>query len=134
MDDKLPRSIDNEFIRLRNWGGISGLRFIDGGQAVVNLISSDLFRLIRALIEVEEHSVDPDTETLSALKILEQRYFSEDSRLLHIEAIVPIAVNGVRFDPIVDHDAPLLVEKHRLRKEQRSLDREIDRESPDTDA
>lgn len=129
MDEKLPRSIDNEFIRLRSWGGVSAFRFIDGGQAVVHLTSADVFALIRALIEVEEHSVDTDTEALSALKVLEQRYFSDDSRLFHVEAIVPIAVNGVRLEPIVDHDDPLLVEKRRLRAEQRRLDAEL----PDDD-
>jgi hypothetical protein len=132
MDEKLSRSLDNEFIRLRGWGGVSALRFIDGGEAIVHLTSSDIFELIQALIQVEEHSVDPDLEALTALKVLERRYFSDDSRLFHVEAIVPIAVNGVRLEPIVDHDDPLLIEKRRLKAEQRKLDRDLPDDAANT--
>jgi len=127
MDEKLPRSIDNEFIRLRQWGGMSGLRFIDGGEAVIHLCMPEIHRLVEALLELEQNSVDPDTEVIDALKILEAKYqISDDSRLINVEAIVPIAANGVNFECIVDTEDPLLEERRRLNDRRRKIERELE--------
>ena len=127
MDEKLPREIDNEFIRLRSFGGLSALRFIDGGEAVVDMGMPELHRLIEALLELEQNSVDPDKETIAALTTLESKYcISDESRVIEIEAIVPIAVLGVSLEPIVDADHPLAHEWERLHERRRKRQREMD--------
>jgi hypothetical protein len=126
MDEKLPREIDNEFIRLRNFGGLSALRFIDGGEAVVDMEMPELSRLIEVLLELEQNSVDPDQETVAALKTLKSKYaITDESRCIQIEVIVPIAKHGVNLEPILDSRDPLVLEWQRLQERRRQRAREL---------
>jgi len=125
-NENLPREIDNEFIRLKNFGGLSALRFIDGGEAVVEMEMPELYRLIEALLQLERNSVAPDQETIAALQTLKSKYaIAGDSRCIEIEVVVPIAKHGVNLQPIIAADDPLVVEWRHLVKRRRQREREL---------
>lgn len=89
-------------IRLRSFGGVTELRFDDGGYARVRMDTAEINRLIEAMERyVLRRQKIPDPKLLAALDRLHE-FLSVGGRGhgICVIADVPIGATGVRLEPI----------------------------------
>lgn len=130
-EQKLPRSLDNQSLRLGSWGGVRALNFVNGGSVVIELGTLEVRRLLRGLLEIEENSLASDVGAMNALKTLIRKYDyiadgEDDARWFEIEATVPIAAIGARLEPILDPDDPITRDFERAMRRRLRLERELE--------
>ena len=116
MNEELPRSLDNEFIRLTDFGVLSAIIPAKKGcEAVLHLGASDVYRLVAELLKVEENSLSPDARLMDALRtvisIISPFSNPEGFRNYDVEARIPLGFCGFKLAPINDPEDPLFQER-----------------------